>query len=97
MPLGDLPDEGEAKAGAAGGSAALIERLEDPFPVALGDARSSVANRSANLFRGSGGGLKGVGLEIIVASLTELADLLIPPYRKTDSCCAAAIPRGDRS
>ena len=35
MPLGDLPDEGEAEARAACRSAALIERLEDLFPVAL--------------------------------------------------------------
>ena len=35
MPFGDLPDESEAEACATGGSATLIERLEDLAPVAL--------------------------------------------------------------
>ena len=35
MPLGDLPDKGEAKTCAVCSSAASLERLEDLFPVAL--------------------------------------------------------------
>ena len=49
MPLGDLPDEGEAEACAACGGAALIEWLEDGLPVALGDAGTTIANRNANI------------------------------------------------
>lgn len=49
MSLGDLPDEREPQARAADGGAALMKRLEDFFAVALGDARSPVADRHANL------------------------------------------------
>ena len=49
MPLGDLPDKGEAEACAAGRGAALVEWLEDLVQVAFGHTGATIANRNADI------------------------------------------------